>query len=117
MSFYKVTTYFQTDVSPKDTKLIGESNSGAVILIVLSTDVCLCNAWAHFRKSRPSYLHIASIHSFVKGMDSCFSRSKVTMTDLQIHFISFVVVSMTRWMRLKAFRTYLGNSRLHSDVV
>jgi len=24
MSFYKVTTYFQTDVSPKDTKLIGE---------------------------------------------------------------------------------------------
>ena len=42
---------------------------------------------------------IASIHSSVSGMDSCLSRSKVTITDLQIHFTSFVSVSITRWIR------------------
>ena len=49
---------------------------------------CVC-------KSRPSYLQIASIHSLVSGMDSCLSRSKVTMMDLQTHFTSLVFVSMT----------------------
>lgn len=49
-----------------------------------------------FSKSRSSYLQIASIHSSVSGMDSCFSRSKVTIIDLQIHFTSFVSVSITR---------------------
>ena len=48
-----------------------------------------------FCKSRPSYLQIASIHSLVSGMDSCLSRSKVTMMDLQTHFTSLVFVSMT----------------------
>jgi len=43
-----------------------------------------------FCKSRPSYLQIASIHSLVSGMDSCLSRSKVTMMDLQTHFTSLV---------------------------
>ena len=56
-----------------------------------------------FLKSLPSYLQIASIHSSVRGMDSCLSRSKVTMIDLQIHFISFVFVSITRWSRWKLF--------------
>lgn len=54
-----------------------------------------------FSKSRSSYLQIASIHSSVSGMDSCLSRSKVTITDLQIHFTSFVSVSITRWIRWK----------------
>ena len=48
-----------------------------------------------FCKSRPSYLQIASIHSLVSGMDSCLSRLKVTMMDLQTHFTSLVFVSMT----------------------
>ena len=54
-----------------------------------------------FCKSRPSYLQIASIHSLVSGMDSCLSRLKVTMMDLQTHFTSLVFVSMTCWTRWK----------------
>lgn len=68
-------------------------------------DPCGCQCvtagqWAAcLRKSRPSNRQIASIHSGVIGMDACFSRSKATMTERQMHFTSCVLVSMTRCMR------------------
>ncbi len=70
-----------------------------------------------FCKSRPSYLQIASIHSLVSGMDSCLSRSKVTMMDLQntFHLIGFRINDLLNQM--KAFGTYLRDGGLYSDVV